>query len=259
MEPDKFFIVPYRDRSYQLEIFINHMSKLMEGENYQILIIHQKDSRLFNRGAMKNIGFLYIKEKYPHSYKDKIIIFHDIDVLIAKKENTDFNTTKNIVKHNFGFKPTKTVKALGGIVTIRADDFEKTNGFLNLWTWGLEDNALLKRCMRKKINIDYSSFNEIRCKEVIMFNTVNKTRKTNNDYSFKNFNDNTDKNYGFQTIKNLNYSFENIRENAYFVNVNNFNTVGKYPNKTKEEIILTFQDPKIRENNKKYGHLIKLF
>jgi len=259
MEPDKFFIVPYRDRSYQLEIFINHMTKLMEGEKYQILFIHQKDTRLFNRGAMKNIGFLYIKEKYPDSYKDKIIIFHDIDVLIAKKENADFNTTKNIVKHNFGFKPTKNVKALGGIVTIRVEDFEKTNGFLNLWTWGLEDNSLHIRCIREKISIDYNSFNEIKCKEVIMFNTVKKTRKTNNDYSFKNLNDNIDKNYGFQTIQNLNYSFENIRENAYFVNVNNFNTVGKYPNNIKEEIILIFQDPKIIENNKKYGHFKKMF
>lgn len=259
MEPNKFFIVPYRDRSHQLEVFINHMTKLMEGENYQILFIHQKDTRHFNRGAMKNIGFLYIKEKYPYSYKDKTIIFHDIDVLIAKKENADFNTTKNIVKHNFGFKPTKNVKALGGIVTIRAGDFEKTNGFLNLWTWGLEDNALLKRCMKEKIAIDYNSFNEIKCEEVIMFNSSKKTRITSNDYSFKSFYGNTDKNYGFKTIQHLNYEFEHIRENAYFVNVNNFNTVGKYPDKVKEEIILRFHNPEIRENNKKYGHLKKMF
>ena len=110
----------------------------------------------------------------------------------------------------------KMLKLLGGIVTIRVEDFEKTNGFLNLWTWGLEDNALLKRCMREKIGIDYSSFNEIKCEEVIMFNSSKKTRVTNNDYSFENFHDKIDKNYGFQTIKNLNYSFENIRENAYF-------------------------------------------
>ena len=67
MEPDKFFIVPYRDRENQLEIFVNHMTKLMEGENYQILFIHQKDNRHFNRGAMKNIGFLYVKKKYPQT------------------------------------------------------------------------------------------------------------------------------------------------------------------------------------------------
>ena len=44
-----------------------------------------------------------------------------------------------------------------------------------------------------------------------------------------------------------------------FVNVNNFNTVGGYPNKVKEEIILRFQNPEIRENNKKYSHLKKMF
>jgi len=258
MEPEKFFIVPYRDRSNQMEIFINHMTKLMEGENYQILFIHQKDNRHFNRGAMKNIGFLYVKEKYPHTYKNKILIFHDIDVLIAKKENADFNTTENFVKHNFGFKPTKIVKALGGIVTIKASDFEKSRGFLNLWTWGLEDNSLHARCMKENINLDYSSFHELKCKEVIMF-YQGKTRKVNNDYTFKNFQSKLSGNHGFQTIKNLNYTFENIREHAYFVNVNNFNTEGEYPNKTTDEVLMTFKDPKIKEFNKKYGNMGKMF
>lgn len=258
MEPDKFFIVPYRDRENQLEIFVNHMTKLMEGENYQILFIHQKDNRHFNRGAMKNIGFLYVKEKYPQTYKEKILIFHDIDVLIAKKENADFNTTENIVKHNFGFKPTKIVKALGGIVTIKASDFEKTKGFLNLWMWGLEDNALHIRCMKNKINISYASFHEIRCKEVIMF-YQGKSRNVNNDYSFTNYSNYKHSNRGFNTIKDLNYTLEDIREHAYFVNVNHFNTEGLYPTDSKEEVLMTFQDPKIKKHNKKYKHIKSMF
>ena len=260
MEPDKFFIIPYRDRPYQLEVFINHMTSLMKGENYQILIIHQKDNRHFNRGAMKNIGFLYIKNKYPNSYKNKILIFHDIDCIIAKKEDTDFNTIQGVVKHNFGFRPDKIVRALGGIVTMRAEDFEKTRGFLNLWAWGLEDNAMHDRCLKNKLKLDYNSFIELnRSDKVIVFREGKKTRKVNNDYSFINYNNYKYSNRGFDTIKDLNYSFENIRDNAYFVNINNFNTEGIYPGKMKEEVLMTFQDPKIKEHNKKYGHIKKMF
>ena len=66
--PKIIFIVPYRDREEQYKKFDEKMKtilKLYKIEDSKILYIHQCDKRSFNRGAMKNIGFLFVKKMYP--------------------------------------------------------------------------------------------------------------------------------------------------------------------------------------------------
>ena len=122
--PEFIFIVPYRDREAQLSIFLSHMPYLLEGLNYEVYFAHQKDRRFFNRGAMKDIGFIHAKEKYPDHYKDINFVFHDVDTFLSKKGMTDFKTTKGIVKHVLGFERT-----FGGIFVMKGSDFENMNGF----------------------------------------------------------------------------------------------------------------------------------
>ena len=57
-------IVPYRDREQHKFYFDRHMKYILENYDYEIIFVHQKDNRPFNRGGMKNIGFLYAKNKY---------------------------------------------------------------------------------------------------------------------------------------------------------------------------------------------------
>ena len=65
--PKIIFIIPYRDREQQLYFFrrqMKHVLEDMDERDYEIYYVHQSDRRSFNCGAMKNIGFLYVKNKY---------------------------------------------------------------------------------------------------------------------------------------------------------------------------------------------------
>ncbi len=67
--PERIFIVPYRDREAFKNILIEKLSTYLKDENnWEIYFSHQNDTRPFNRGATKNIGFLAMKTKYPNPY-----------------------------------------------------------------------------------------------------------------------------------------------------------------------------------------------
>lgn len=153
----KIFIVPYRNRVNQKEQFLKHMrTKILVDEptdSYEIYFAHQFDERPFNRGAMKNIGFLAMKKKYPQEYKDITFIFHDVDTYPATKGLVDYETKQGIVKHFYGY-----AFALGGFFAIKGADFERSLGFPNFWGWGLEDNMMNDRCLKIGLTIDRSQF-----------------------------------------------------------------------------------------------------
>ena len=160
--PSRVFIVPYRNRIQHKFFFSKQMSFILEGkEDYEIYFVHQMDSRPFNRGAMKNIGFIAMKSKYPDHYKNISFIFNDVDTLPFHKL-FDYNTEIGTVKHYYGFKT-----ALGGIVVIKGQDFERVNGYPNYWGWGMEDACLQNRCNYVKIKIDRTQFFPIGSPEIL--------------------------------------------------------------------------------------------
>lgn len=154
--PKVVFIVPYRNRPQHKFFFSNYLHTTMQEHSlkneYEVYFSHQTDTRTFNRGATKNIGFLAIKNKYPNDYKNITFVFNDIDT-IPFAAIFHYPTVSGVVKHFYGFD-----YALGGIVALNGGDFEAINGYPNFWGWGMEDTVLQSRCEKKGLVIDRSQF-----------------------------------------------------------------------------------------------------
>lgn len=198
--PKRIFIVPYRNRVQHKFFFSKYMSFILEDDNdYEIFFSHQCDTRTFNRGAIKNIGFIAARNKYPEHYKDITFIFNDVDTIPFNKI-FDYNTEHGIVKHFYGFN-----YALGGIVVMKGADFEKTNGFPCFWGWGMEDNALQKRCDAVGLYVDRSVFYNIGSPEILqLFDGISRIISKKDPWRGENDNGID----GLRTISNLQYTID---------------------------------------------------
>jgi len=203
--PKKVFIVPYRNRPQHKFFFSKYMSFILEDkDDYEIFFSHQCDSRTFNRGAAKNVGFLAVKERYPNDYKNITFIFNDVDTIPFSKI-FDYETVEGVVKHYYGYK-----YALGGIVVMKGSDFEKINGFPNYWGWGMEDNTLQKRCERNNLFIDRSTFYTIGSPQILqLFDGISRIISKKDPWRMQN---DTGKD-GLKTITKLSYTIDDKSDN----------------------------------------------
>ena len=212
--PELVFIVPYRNREEHKMFFTVYMKFLMEDiapEKYRIYFVHQCDNRPFNRGAMKNIGFLAIRSLYPNEYRNITLVFHDVDNLPYTKGLLKYDTRPGVLKHFFGYP-----FALGGIVSIKAGDFERTGGYPNFWAWGSEDNCFNQRVIDARIYIDRSNFFPSGHRFILQFvdgliKMINK--KETSAAMYRTCAD------SYATIRNLKYHFKDE-----YINVTSFDT-----------------------------------
>ena len=217
MAPDTIFLIPFRDREQHKHFFSTYIQHILEDEDpssYEVYYAHQKDLRPFNRGAMKNIGFLAMKQKYPAEYKDITFIFNDIDVIPYKKGVFSYSTTQGSVTHHYGYGT-----CLGGCFAIKGIDFERTNGFPNIWAWGLEDFIIQKRVLAAGLRIDRSRFRPIGHRDVLqLYDGVHRTllkesrHKTLGDHQMD----------GLRSIFNMNFAV-----NGNMIDITSFTTLHK--------------------------------
>ena len=218
--PKFVFIVPYRDREPHRVFFNTYIYKIMEdvpSDDWTFFFVHQNDKRPFNRGAMKNIGFLALKHKYPRDYKNIIFIFNDVDTLPYTKNILNFHTDFGIIKHFYGFQ-----FALGGIFSIRGADFERINGFPNYWAWGGEDNLIHERAKQNGLVIDRSNFYTIGSMNILQFADGLKRWICRDELATSIMPNNVD---GLSKITSLNYM---IYDESHMIDVATFETYIHY-------------------------------
>lgn len=160
--PSHIFIIPYRDRECQRAEFIKHMPNILNADNtiknYQIWIIHQCDKRLFNRGALLNIGFRIAQTRFPNSWPTIQFVFHDIDIMPLKPGIISYHTEPGKARHPYGDPRPQWGGILGCFCIIYGADYAKVGGSPNYFGWGGEDVALSRRCQAHGVLIDENNF-----------------------------------------------------------------------------------------------------
>ena len=143
-------IVPYRNRHSHLKQFLDKLPKYLDNRsyNYQIIIVQQDNASAFNRGMLCNIGFQEAKK-----LKCDYVVFHDVDTLPIDIDYSYANHPIHLATDKLPFDT-----YFGGITLFPVKDFEKVDGFSNLyWGWGFEDDDLMYRCIRERIPLERST------------------------------------------------------------------------------------------------------
>lgn len=259
--PKKIFIVPYRNRGPQMYFFCKWMNEtiLKDTDDYEIYFSHQYNKKCFNRGAIKNIGFIVAKKLYPNDYKNITFIFNDIDC-VPYKNIFSYNTDIGTIAHYYGFE-----HSLGGIVVIKGIDFELINGYVNLYSWGQEDRCLQTRCEKNNLIIDRTKFYKIGSKEILqLFDGVNRiiNNKELNRAIYDNGHD------GINTIHNLFYTVDKNSKNKedddfiiphdkiFVINIFNFLTEYKHYDKDFSNYDLRIPESEIFKTENKTSNFI---
>lgn len=138
---NNIIIIPYRDRKKHLEYFIENTIPLIDKHlpNTLVLVVEQNKGKLFNRGALLNIGF----KEYEKT--TKYFFTHDVDLNPTEKFINEYYS-KEVDNSSILGLYTSGWNTLGGIIKVQDDVIQKINGFPNdVWGWGTEDKALQNR------------------------------------------------------------------------------------------------------------------
>ena len=174
-------VIPYRNRESHLDYFIKNSVPLFQEHlpNTKILVVEQNEGKLFNRGALLNIGF----KEYEN--KTKYFFTHDVDINPTEKYIKEYYV-KDVDEDSILGIYTSQCNTLGGIIKAQSCVIHRINGFPNnIWGWGNEDKALQNRSEYFNINKITSLTNKKEHPEYLLrFNDIN---DRNNKFYSKNY------------------------------------------------------------------------
>lgn len=135
-------IVPYRDRDYNLQLFLPHMHSFLSKQQleYAIYLVEPIANITFNRGLLMNIGF--VEALKDNENKWQCFVFHDVDLLPEDERNIyscpetprHMSSAVSTLKYRLPYD-----KIFGGVTEFTREQYEKINGFSNIFFgWGGE-------------------------------------------------------------------------------------------------------------------------
>lgn len=141
-------IVPYRNRSLQLQHFLNYMHNFLQNQNvfYRIFVVNQSDLLPFNRAKMLNYG-----ARVAMDMGFLCLILHDVDLLPlnsgniygCSKKPRHMSSSVDTFRFNLPY-----MTLFGGVVAISGEHFKAINGMSNQFIgWGGEDDDFFKCVM----------------------------------------------------------------------------------------------------------------
>ncbi|XP_046558088.1 beta-1,4-N-acetylgalactosaminyltransferase bre-4-like [Haliotis rubra] len=153
-------IIPYRDREENLKILLNNLHRVLQKQQaeYAIFVVEQESGTPFNRGLIKNIGYL---EAQALCHFD-CFTFHDVDLVTESERNTYMCGT--LAVHHARRLNTWNYRVLytflfGGVLTFNETYFSTINGYSNLYfMWGAEDDDLFERMRKKQLRFVASKY-----------------------------------------------------------------------------------------------------
>eukprot|EP00057_Strongylocentrotus_purpuratus_P017547 XP_011672021.1 PREDICTED: beta-1,4-galactosyltransferase 6 [Strongylocentrotus purpuratus] len=149
-------IIPYRDRSYNLNILLRNLIPFLRSQELEfgIFIAEQGSTEVMNRGLMKNVG--YQMAKLSGTLWD-CYVFHDVDYVPIN--STNYYGCDDYPKHyatkleEFKYD-NPYMQDFGGVVGLTGVQMDEINGYSNMyWGWGGEDSDFYRRVKFSKLNI----------------------------------------------------------------------------------------------------------
>jgi hypothetical protein len=138
---ENIILIPFRERETHLRHFIDNTIPLIEKHlpNTKVVVVEQNKGKLFNRGALLNVGFKEYENRTNYFFTN------DVDINPTKKCIEEFYT-KEVNNNDILGIFTSQCDTLGGIIKIKDSTIRQINGFPNdIWGWGTEDKALQNR------------------------------------------------------------------------------------------------------------------
>jgi len=155
--PRLSIIVPYRDRPQHLARFVPHLvtyfqrDKLDKDIPWRLTIVEQEPGKPFNRGLIKNAGFLMTEAEADY------FCFHDVDYLPIWADYRWGERPARLIWYGADTTPFDPARpemmandrdtCFGGVILFTKADFRRINGYPTAyWGWGYEDTELRLRC-----------------------------------------------------------------------------------------------------------------